>query len=291
VKIVSVQHKKLYIFCLFAGALSILFANCSEAYYDSKSKTYTYKIVGATPETTRFVREVLRELEVKKPDEIFVAGDGSSLVPELHLKKDKFNNPRYIQFDEKALDGLSDCEKRFVVVLGIMTALRTDRLASTKIKAMISTVLSIPGFDRLAIFVCILVPMLVYFKLEGHYSLGTISVAGCSFGLVSLLIAAWRSRRFAREVDIDAALFSGDLDGIVQYVRRQKKEDEKDCFQTTIAGGLERLFFMIAKPLSFSVWPDVRLRYMRQLARKQARESAEQDAALQDKEDGELALA
>jgi len=225
---------------------------------NAKPETYVYKtLVSAKPKTVMYVRELLRELGIKNCQGIFIAGDRSTASASIYasLKKDKLNNPLYIQFNERVFDSLSDAQKRFVIARKVMAAQRAMSQAKRIERAGVTALSFIPvqllawGFLRRRHEY--IVPVL-YKSLLASLLLG---------GPAYLLLSSYLERAENQELDIDAATFSRDASAVIQFLAKKKQER-----QSRDVGFLKRHvgdFLGLLRP-KFS--HEKRLQYLRELA-------------------------
>ena len=256
----------------------LLWLGSAEAYYYTTTKTYTYTIYGASSETTNFVRGVLRDLDIKKPEAVFIAkgGDGNSGSVTADFAQE-LSNPRIITVHEDTFKQLSENQKRFIVarvVLGEQSVRslwrRFERVicwGGTWLASYLGfRFFGTPGLPAGRLY-CI--P-----RSDSPFVRRLVAATA-----VSLLLGGYLERIHSQNFDIEAGIYCGDVESAIKFIEaEQKKYDEKYPF-TTYWGQANRGIDALLKPFSWTPSKEARLRYFRELAREQMPEPPAQTQA------------
>jgi len=237
--------------CLWHGGVHAMKANSKEA----------------SAETTSFVRSILQELDVKNSGTVLIlhscnepkAEDDITLAAQLD---DHAFVPRYVWTNkEEEFARLSEGQKRFLVARVVMAA----KYGSSPV-----VVAGVIGLELLSVATGMLVASAGTKLLKPNASrvMKNGVLAGGLVGGLALFLAvgSYAIAGYELVLDLEAATFSGDINGVIELVSAAEKK-EKDLAATK--GRLRRLLGAIVGPLSQMPPTKKRLLYLRELARDQ----------------------
>ena len=237
-----------------------------------------FGIEEASLETATFVRATLKELGVSSPElvQVFRCNDRfKESVDEAAVDANmEFHGlvPRYIHVNEHGFATLTEKQKRFVVARAVMAA---------KSMASVKRQFEMVAIELSALF-CSL-PLMVaggkYFNRHfrpGNKVLPSVVLAGCcsSWPVMFLGAVSYLNRGYEQEFDLDAATFSGDINGAIEVVEAQQKRFEKQYPRTTLSGRFVRALNAMFSPFSSTQSTTKRIRYLRELAQEQQESSS-----------------
>jgi len=226
----------------------------------------------ASPETTKFVRGILQELEVKSPETVLVlrfCGE-CNITDEIMLMGQLEDNalvPRYVWMNKEGdFSKLTEGQRRFLVGRVVMAAKSANSFA---------VVGAIIGLELLSIATGMLMVGAGLKLLRPNLGERKIRTGALTGGLVlgfALFIATgcYANAGHEQVLDVEAAAFSGDVEGVIELIKEADRRWQEKHPRSTVGGRLQRALGAIFGPLSPMPSTEKRLRYLRELAREQA---------------------
>jgi len=196
-----------------------------------------YKIEAVAPETMRYVQNVLEQLGVEKPEDVFVTKTSmdtskqfvfSGIPLEVDFEQ-KLSNPRCIYVYEPEFNKLSEAQKRFVIARTLLNLQPKADVGWREAEGFVSV---------FGAWATCQVAITAGLKYWGHHIWATDETPFCAGFILSFCAAgavmAKLGRNDEHDLDAQAAIFSGDINEVIRLFEAKHKERPEDFFEENI---------------------------------------------------------